>query len=89
MVEITGVQNTFLIYEDNQGAIFLANNRQVGIRKKHIDILYHYMRDMVEDNDVGIHYICSEDNPADIMTKNTSEAYFARNTKRSTEGELW
>ena len=32
--EITEVQNSSLIYEDDQGAIFIENNRQVGIRTK-------------------------------------------------------
>ena len=43
-----------VIYEDNQGAIFLAKNRQVGIRTKHIDILHHFMRDMVEEKGIVI-----------------------------------
>ena len=44
---------------------------------------------MVEDKDSDIQYIWSEDNPADIMSKNTSEADFASHMKRITEGELW
>ena len=37
---------------------------------------------MVEEKDI-------EENPADIMTNNTSEADFARHMRRITEGELW
>ena len=44
---------------------------------------------MLEDKDIDIQYIWSEDNPKDIMKKNTSEADFMRQTKRITEGELW
>ena len=44
---------------------------------------------MVEYKDIYIHYIRSEDNPADIMTKNTSEADFERHMKIITEEELW
>ena len=32
-----------IIYEDNEGAIFLAKNQQVGMRTKHIDIKYHFI----------------------------------------------
>ena len=39
--------------------------------------------------DIDIQYIWSEENLADIMTKNTLEKYFARNMRRITEGELW
>ena len=67
--EITEVQNTSVIYEDNQGVIFLAKNRQVGIHTKHINIHHNFLRDMVGDKDVDIHYIQSEDKPEYIMTK--------------------
>ena len=78
-----------VIYEDNQGAIFLAKSRQVGIFIKHIGIRNHFLSDMVEDKGIGIQYIWSEDKPVDIMTKNNLEEYFARHMKRITEGELW
>ena len=49
------------MYEDNQGAILLSKNRQVGISTKHIDILRHFLRDMVKDKDVNIKYIRSKE----------------------------
>ena len=78
------VQNTSVIYEDNQGNIFLVKNRQVGICTKNIDICHQFLRDMVEDKDIDIQYIWSENNPADIMKNNTLEEYFLRHTKRIT-----
>ena len=89
MGEMTDVEKPSVIYEDNQGVIFLAKNRQVGIRTKHSDIRHHFMRGMVEENDIDIQYIWSEENSSDIMTKDTSEAYFARHMRRITEGQLW
>ena len=44
---------------------------------------------MVEEKDIDIQYILSEGNPADIMTKNTLKADFARHMINITEGELW
>ena len=44
---------------------------------------------MVEYKYIDIQYIRSEENPVDIMTKNTSKAYFARHVRRITEGGLW
>ena len=87
--KMTEVQKNFVAYEDNQGAIFLAKNRQVGISTKHIDIRHHFLRDMVEDKDIDIQYIWSENNPAYIMTKNTPEVDFEMHVKRTTDGELW
>ena len=42
--EITEVQKLSVMYEDNQGAVFLSNNVQVGMRNKHVDIRHHFMR---------------------------------------------
>ena len=47
--ETTKVKKPSVIYEDNQGAIFIANNRQVGIPTKHIDIRHHFMQETVEE----------------------------------------
>ena len=46
--EITEVQKPEVVCEDSQGAIFLAKNRQVGMRAKNIDICHTFMRDMIE-----------------------------------------
>ena len=44
---------------------------------------------MVEEKDIDIQYIWSEENQSEIITNNTLEAYFARYTRRITDGELW
>ena len=78
-----------VIYEDNQGAIYLAKNRQVGICTKHIGIRHHFLRGIVEEKDIDIQYIRSEDNPAIIIAKSTSEENLARNVRSITEEEIW
>ena len=60
------------IYEDNEGAIFLAKNQQVSMRTKHIDIRYHFVRDLVEAGVLQLEYVTTEDNYTDFMTKNTT-----------------
>ena len=57
---ITEVQKPEVVYEDNQGDIFLEKNRQVGMHTKHIDIHHHFMIDMVKGKDMDIKYIRSE-----------------------------
>ena len=66
------------IFEDNEGAIFLAKNQQVGMKTKHIDVKYHFIRDLVADNYLDIRYVRSEDNYADLMTKNVSNEIYNR-----------
>jgi hypothetical protein len=61
---------------DNQGAIFLAQNQMQEHRSKHIDIRYHYVRECVEDGRVKLVYIPTNEQAADILTKNLSYVKF-------------
>jgi hypothetical protein len=86
--EITGLQNTAIIYEDNLGAIYLVKNYQVSARTKHIDIRHHYVRDLRNEKKLDIRFKRSEDNSADIMTKNTQKELFEKHTKDIRTGSL-
>jgi hypothetical protein len=77
-----------MLFEDNTGAIFIMNNDQVGQRTKHIDVKWHHIRDMIKAGDLLVVYIRSEDNPADIMTKNTKEALFIKHALSMKKGVL-
>ncbi|KAJ3559232.1 hypothetical protein NM688_g461 [Phlebia brevispora] len=55
---------------DNQSAIFTTTNPIMERRSKHIDIRYHYICEVIERNEVEVLHIASEDNPADMFTKN-------------------
>ena len=61
---------------DNVGAIYLANNHTTGQRTKHIDIRTHFVRQYIEDGIIKIVFVKSEENDADIYTKNTTEELF-------------
>ena len=45
--EMTKVEKPSVVYEDNQGAIFLSKNKQVGICTNHIDICHNFLWYMV------------------------------------------
>lgn len=57
------------IYCDNNSAIALTKNPVFHGRSKHIDIKYHYIRDLVRDKDIELEFCKSEDQIADILTK--------------------
>ena len=67
---------------DNTGAIYLANNYTTGPRTKHIDIRTHYVRDLITSGILKIIFIKSEDNDADIYTKNVSEELFDKHSSK-------
>lgn len=54
---------------DNKSAIALTNNPVFHGRSKHIDIKYHYVRELVKEGEVELQFCSSEEQVADIMTK--------------------
>ena len=67
-----------IIYEDNQSTICLAKNQAVHGRTKHIDIKYHFIRDLVEAGKIELVYCTTENMVADIFTKGLSIRQFEK-----------
>lgn len=59
------------IHCDNQSCIKLSVNPVFHDRSKHIEIPYHYVRDMVERRAIQLEYINTGDQTTDILTKAT------------------
>jgi hypothetical protein len=76
-----------ILFEDNLGSIFLAQNKQVSKRTKHIDLKHHFIREFTECQDgiqqEKIFKIESEFNTADIRTKNVEARLFNRHEEKS------
>ena len=84
VIESMGIKLKFpiVVRVDNVGAIYLANNHTTGQRTKHIDIRRHFVREFIVDGVIQIIFIKSEDNDADIFTKNTTEELFNKHTTK-------
>jgi hypothetical protein len=54
---------------DSQSAICLAKNPTFHARTKHIDVQFHFVRDMVEDGKVNLEKVDTAKNVADALTK--------------------
>ena len=65
---------------DNIGAVYLSKNATTGNRTKHIDTRYHFVREYIEDGIVKVVFVRSEDNDADIFTKNLNGETFERHS---------
>ena len=61
---------------DNVGAIWLANNSSVSERTKHVDLMAHFVRDMIKDQVIEIDFVKSAENDSDIMTKNQQGQHY-------------
>ena len=58
-----------ILWCDNISAIALASNPIFHSQTKHIEVDYHYVRSCVLRRDLGVKFISSRDNFADIFTK--------------------
>ena len=62
---------------DSQSAIFLAKNPAYHSRTKHIDVQYHFVRDMVESMKVLLENVDTLENVIDSLTKYVSTEKFS------------
>ncbi len=67
--ELCGDNSCINIFCDSQSAICLTKDQMFHERTKHIDVRYHYIRDVIAQGDIKICKISTHDNPADMMTK--------------------
>lgn len=58
-----------VLRSDNQAAIQIANNDVLHNRTKHIDIRYHFIREIIRRGEVQVEWIHTKDQQADINTK--------------------
>jgi len=57
------------IHVDNQSSITLVHNPEFHDRMKHIDIRHHFLREKVENNEISLEYLPTNEQPADLLTK--------------------
>ena len=71
------VQKAIRIVCDSQSEIFLAKNPSYPSNTKHIDVQYHFVRDMVEAKRVLLVKVDTLKNVADALTKSLSTQKFS------------
>jgi hypothetical protein len=71
------VQQAVRIDCDSQSAIFLVKNLAYHSKTKHIDIQYHFVRDIVEENEVLLMKVETLNNVTYSLTKSVSTEKFS------------
>ena len=57
------------VFEDNSGALEMANVHKYRPRTKHLNVKLHHFRDYVSRGEISIHKIDTTDQLADYLTK--------------------
>lgn len=76
--EIAPLKTVPVLLVDNAGAIKLAKNPSFYKRSKHIDIRYHFVRERIQEGQIMLEYVPSEEQAADILTKPILRIQFAK-----------
>lgn len=69
---------TTIIYCDNSSTIKLSKNPVMHGRSKHIDVRFHFLRDLTRDGVVTLLHCHTQEQLADIMTKPLTRVVFER-----------
>ena len=64
------------LYCDNTATLYALGNRSFSSRTKHIALRFFFIRELVTEGNISIHYIPTDDNPADIGTKHLNKHRF-------------
>ena len=67
---------------DNLGAVFMSINVSVSQRTKHVDIRYRFVQQFVFEGFIKVVFVRTEDNDADIFTKNLGGDLHQRHSKK-------
>jgi hypothetical protein len=57
------------VFCDNQSAIAMTDKQNFSNKTKHVDVKFHFVRDMVKKEELELKYIATDVNIADLMTK--------------------
>ena len=62
-------QDEYVVFCDSQSAMDLSKNVAYHSRTKHIDVRYHWLRDVIDKKLMKLKKIHTNHNPSDVMTK--------------------
>ena len=64
------------LFCNSQSAIFLTKDQMFHEKTKHIDVRYHFVREIIARGDIVVSKVGTQDNPRDMMTKSLPIAKF-------------
>lgn len=75
------IKEPTIIHEDNQSCIKIAESSGEHKRMKHINVKYNFIREAIENGEIRLKYLQSNEQIADIMTKGLGKILFEKHKK--------
>ena len=69
------------IFCDNNSAIALSRNHVFHKRSKHIDTRYHFIRELINNNEISVEFCTSRNQFVDLFTKPLGKDLFELHRK--------
>jgi hypothetical protein len=79
------VKLPIIVKTDNVGAMFMAQNSSSGVRTRHVNTRYHFVRENLDDGIIKIEFIKSVENQSDIFIKNVTQEIYERHVEKFLE----
>ena len=64
----------YIVYSDSQSAIHVSKNPSFHSRSKHIQVRYHWVRDVLDEKQLSLEKVHTDDNDSDMMMKSFPQA---------------
>jgi hypothetical protein len=77
-LRMTDSKESVLIHVDNQTAIKMAQDEGNNARRKHINVKYHWIRELIQDGAIQVKWIRTDEQQADVFTKGVHQPAFQR-----------
>jgi hypothetical protein len=77
-LQMVTLDHPTVIHADSESAIAMARNPTTSAANKHIALRHHFTRDHINNGDIVLAYIPTEDNAADLLTKPLSYEAFSK-----------
>lgn len=71
-----------VLYEDNRACIVMGNSLMIGEKAKHINIKFHYLRELVAQGTIRFEWCPTDDMAADFLTKALAPPRFLDHRQR-------
>jgi hypothetical protein len=76
------VELPIVVKTDNASALFMSQNSTTGVRSRHVNTRYHFIRENVEDRIALVEFVKSSGNDSDIFMRNINQEIYKKHAMK-------